>query len=77
MAFTLRLSPDTEKQIKRRAKKAKVSVNQQIEKELSERRWTDEEVRYWGSIVSMLKPNPPYVLENIQLQVNREWEQWY
>jgi hypothetical protein len=74
MAFTIRLTKETERAVKRRAKKAGVSVNKQIETELSERRWTDEDVRDWGSQICMLKPNPPYVLENIQRQVNREWE---
>jgi hypothetical protein len=76
MAFTLRLTRETERAIKRRAKKAGVSVNQQIENELRERRFTKDDCRNWGSHISMMKPNPPYVLENIQRQVEREWEQF-
>jgi 16S rRNA U516 pseudouridylate synthase RsuA-like enzyme len=74
--FTLRLTKTTHKEVERRARKGKVSMNQQIENELSKRRWSDEDMIEWQIRFSNLKPNPPYVLENIQRQVNREWEQF-
>lgn len=76
MAFTLRLTAETERQVKRRAKRAGVSVNQQIENELRDRLFTEQDTKEWGSRRISIVPNPPYVLENMQHQLDREWEKF-